>query len=448
MFKNLSSKTKIVIVTIHVVSLLIIGIIFYRLYNVGETCREELAYTYTRNIGEITEYMADIQTALTKAQYVNTATGQFAVVSAIRESASAANIAISNLPFSDNNSEKIEESLSIMADFALYIEKKISAGEDISSEDEEIFEILAQHAENIETEFLDIQNKMNNGEISFAKTQELINQTLNLPALPDFDLNIPQVSQNLSTLPTIEYDGKFSQHISSLEAVYLSDKTEITQEEAQKIASDFLGTDDLTFSYESSGTIPSYQFKSDDYSIYITKNGGEIAYLRKNVTADESKIDYTQALETAKEFVLTAGFENTTESYFSISGNICTINFVATQNDVLIYTDSLTVSVELSEGTVIEFTSEGYLMNNKTRENLQTEISLEQAKQSVKENLTILSSNLAIIPSAGLEEVLCYEFVVQDSQTNDKLIIYINSSTGLEEQIYSLSENEDGQILA
>ena len=51
-----------------------------------------------------------------------------------------------------------------------------------------------------------------------------------------------------------------------------------------------------------------------------------------------------------------------------------------------------------------------------------------------------------MIPTAGLNEVLCYEFQCS-SQSGDRVMVYINVETGLEEQILILLMTDGGILV-
>ena len=75
-------------------------------------------------------------------------------------------------------------------------------------------------------------------------------------------------------------------------------------------------------------------------------------------------------------------------------------------------------------------------------------ITAEQALQSVNPSLTVLSERLALIPTSGQNEVLTYEFQARAGEDADaqKVLVYINASTGAEEQILLLLETPEGTL--
>lgn len=69
----------------------------------------------------------------------------------------------------------------------------------------------------------------------------------------------------------------------------------------------------------------------------------------------------------------------------------------------------------------------------------------ETAKKNVSPLLTVESSALALIPTPGLSEVLCWEFLCKDRDGGEALV-YINAESGLEEQLYLLQKDEHGVL--
>lgn len=443
--------------TIGIIIILLI-IFIVRLVTLGNDYSRDLSYTYTQSLGSLNEYLSEIESALEKSSYVNTTSGQVAVASVLAEAGLAAKTVLSYLPFSENNSSVIEETLSTVADFGLYVETKSSKGESLTDEDYAIFETLEEHISYISDEFSEIEAEYASGNISIGQAKDFLYNSLNLISLSSFDDGISDLSTELSALPTMIYDGPFSDHIEQKKPLYLSDLEEISEDEAISIASEFLNIpeENLEINYLDNGNLSSYQISSklnsedEDYpicSIKITQYGGEILYFKKTDFIIESNLEYADALEKCYEYLTEMGYEDLKESYYVISDNTCTINFAATQDGVILYPDLIKMTIELGEGGMMEFTNTGFLMNNTVRDDITPGLSIYEATNSIKDSLTITNTEIAIIPTAGENEVLVYEFTCTDEKTETELLIYINAHTGYEEQIYIVTTNENGKLV-
>ena len=82
-------------------------------------------------------------------------------------------------------------------------------------------------------------------------------------------------------------------------------------------------------------------------------------------------------------------------------------------------------------------------MNHHTRSVDYSPISSEEARASVSPRLTVEAESLCYVPSSGLNETLCYEFTCS-AENGDRVLVYINAQTALEEQILILLQSDNG----
>lgn len=446
----MTKKARTILIAVLALAALIIGLFIYRCVSVGESYRLQLEHGYSRSLGDLTEYLRDMENALQKARYVATPTGQSSVAATLRQAGGGAKAAVSSLPFSNDNGAQIEKSISVIEDFALYIGRKSAEGEALSKEDYDAFKTLSKHVKTIGDAFEDIRKKAADGILSLGETQRFLSRAMNLPSLPGFDEGLSDVSKDLSSLPTMLYDGPFSDHVEKRESVYLKDKKEIGEQEAIKKAAEFLKAEEseLKIKYETQGALAAYEIEGPDHVIRITKKGGEPVFYKKDLDVQDAKLTYEEALERALKILEESGYKNMKESYYVINDNTCTINFAASDSDVVFYPDLIKVTIELNEGGMVEFNATGYLMNHKERQNLIPQIAEDTAADSLSENLEIKKIATAIVPSPGGAERLCYEFTCKATDENLDIIVYINGSTGLEESIFIITKSDGGQLVS
>ena len=87
-----------------------------------------------------------------------------------------------------------------------------------------------------------------------------------------------------------------------------------------------------------------------------------------------------------------------------------------------------------------------YLMNHRERQLKAPSVTAKTARESVSTRLKIQQEpNLALIPTPGLDEVLCWEFVCKGEDGED-VLVYISGETGMEERIYELIESDNGVL--
>ncbi len=446
----MNKKILIPIIAVSILLVVAVSVLAYNTVISANSYRANLSNIYTRSLGDFTEHLGNMENALKKAKYTNTLTGQSSIAAVLMESASGAKTAISYLPFSDNNNEVVEKSVSKAADFGLYAESKSVRGEELSEEDYEVFETLLEQISMLKKEFDDIRARSEQGEIQVGNLKNILEQSLNLSIPASFDSELSDLSKEISALPTMIYDGPYSDHVEKREPEFLLNEKEITEDEALEIAAEFLKIDDeeLTLKFTDEGSLAAYQFEGEGVSIKITKTGGVVSYMKKDTDTQEASLSYEDALEISLEHFSNSGDDSMKESYYVINDNVCTINFAPTQDEVILYPDLVKVSIELGEGNVVAFSNTGYLMNHRERDDISPKISEEEALNGVSPNLEVKNSNLAIVPTPGENEVLCYEFSCIDKESEQEVLVYINAATGYEESIFLITKSDSGHLVS
>ena len=162
-------------------------------------------------------------------------------------------------------------------------------------------------------------------------------------------------------------------------------------------------------------------------------------------TVAQAALDYEQAKEKAQAFLKQANVDSVKESYYVINDNVCTIQFFTEESGAIVYTDLVKVSVALDNGEICGYNSTGYVMNHHSRTLSSPSVSLEEAKKAISPALKIKSEQMAIIPTAGLHEVTCYEFLCS-GKNEEEVLVYLNADTGMEEQILILLRSDNGVL--
>lgn len=195
--------------------------------------------------------------------------------------------------------------------------------------------------------------------------------------------------------------------------------------------------------------IPYYDFSIDfteekGASVAISKKGGHIIYASLDRKVEENKISQEEADEKAKEFLEAKEFFNMKETYYMKEENIVTINYAYEQDGVIMYPDLIKVKVALDDGEILGIETTGYLNSHTERELVEEQISLEEARENINENLEITSERKAVIPTKWKSEIFCYEF---QGKVNDKeFLVYVNVETGREEDILVILNTPGGTL--
>ena len=133
------------------------------------------------------------------------------------------------------------------------------------------------------------------------------------------------------------------------------------------------------------------------------------------------------------------------QSYQIENGNTLIVNYAYTEQDVVCYTDLIKVYVALDNGKVIGFEAQGYVMHHTARTIPEAAVGKDEAQTKISPYLTVLSHQMAVIPTSGKNEIFCHEFKCENTD-GSHYIVYINAETGREEKILILIEDETGTL--
>lgn len=200
------------------------------------------------------------------------------------------------------------------------------------------------------------------------------------------------------------------------------------------------------------GDIPAWSFqaegKSGSCTLRVTKAGGKVMAMLHPRPVGEVSLSHEEGGACAKVFLEKRGYTDLAENYYSEAEGTLTVNFTATENQVLLYPDLIKVEVALDNGEIVGFEGENYLTHHISRgvEKLKAGISKEEAGKKVSSALAMKNIRLALIPTPGEEEVLCWECTCR-TQEGRRCMVYINGATGAEEQILLLLEDETGTLV-
>lgn len=386
--------------------------------------RRDLQYTYDRALGDLNDCVASMQVTLEKSLYANTPTQQNGLAARVMREASMAKGALAVLPVSDGSLFEASRFITQAGDFAMSLSARISAGGTITQEEYESLRQLGEYA---------------------SRLQESLRT-----ADPDFSSgnsnNFKETTDQFTDYPTLIYDGPFSDHIAQKQPVFLEGKEEIPQGNAQMNAADFLGIgqDQLRHDGDTAGNLATYNFSGETQRITVSRLGGYVVSLIDSREIGESVLSEEEAKQAAAEFLESQGIENMRESYYALSDGVCTINYAYEQDGVLCYPDLIKVSVALDDGSIVEYDASGFLMNHQDQRDLNAQkLTADQARESVSPALTPDEGRPALIPTAGLNEVLTYEFLCE-GENGEQVLVYINADTGYEEQILILLRTDNG----
>ncbi len=416
----------------------------YSIYKTQQAARYQVSAEneYARNFADLSEHLYNIETAFEKGQYAGSDYQIVRMANQIWRETGSAKAALEGLPAQEGGLHEVSEFLSKAGDYAYYVSSRVMRGEDAGENEASNMESLAFAAGQLANYVGNLRSAVDNGEISFAKAG----------SIDGFDVELignewSSVREQVSEYPELIYDGPFSDHIEKMQPMLLEGAADLSEDEAKARLSTWLNipVEKITRIGEISGKIEAWTFEAETRTASVTKKGGYLLELSDSRERVATGLSVGDAMNKAQEFFAKMGIDGMRQSYYMKNNGEITMNFAYSQDGVTVYPDLIKVSVCLETGDICGYEAYGYVMAHRTDRDTMVTVGVDEAKTKVNPNLTIISQNIAIIPTDGKNEVLCHEFVTETSD-GKHVLVYVNAKTGMEEMIQILIETDDGTL--
>ena len=424
-------------------------------YARAEDYRRQLDNGYRQAFTELTTAAGELDAALEKVTYATTPSLFASLCAQAYAKALAAQTALGELPYGNVELEQTAAFFAKAGDYAMAMARGAGAEGVCTDENRETLRGLAAAAGELSATLQALQLQLDGGalhpedvaavEARLAAAAEDGGQITSGSAFQTVEADFPQV-------PTLIYDGPFSEHLSGRTPQMLEGLPQVTEEEARRAAAAFAGlrAEVFTRTSDGAGNLPAWGFSAlaDGGELYveITKQGGQVLQMLSSRPVGEAALSRKEGVEQAAAFLEEHGYRDMAPSYFLEGDGILTVHFAPVLDGVYCYPDLVKVGVALDNGDVVSFEAHGYLMNHGAREPAAPAVSADEAAERVDSSLTVLSRQLALIPTGGEYEVLCHEFKCQNAD-GGHVLVYVNAATGQQERILLLLEDENGTLV-
>ena len=421
----------------------------------AEDYRRQLDNGYRQAFTELTTAAGELDAALEKVTYATTPSLFASLCAQAYAKALAAQTALGELPYGNVELEQTAAFFAKAGDYAMAMARGAGAEGVCTDENRETLRGLAAAAGELSATLQALQLQLDGGalhpedvaavEARLAAAAEDGGQITGGSAFQTVEADFPQV-------PTLIYDGPFSEHLSGRTPQMLEGLPQVTEEEARRAAAAFAGlrAEVFTRTSDGAGNLPAWGFSAlaDGGELYveITKQGGQVLQMLSSRPVGEAALSRKEGVEQAAAFLEEHGYRDMAPSYFLEGDGILTVHFAPVLDGVYCYPDLVKVGVALDNGDVVSFEAHGYLMNHGAREPAAPAVSADEAAERVDPSLTVLSRQLALIPTGGEYEVLCHEFKCQNAD-GGHVLVYVNAATGQQERILLLLEDENGTLV-
>lgn len=410
------------------------------------TAKDALDAASHRAMGELSESLLSITTALQKGLYCNCGTRMTALALDLRGSTVAAKHSLAQLTDEALVSDGVFKFLSQVGDFATAVGRKMQAGEPLSDGDRSELAALYAYGRSLTDAVVPLSDGFFDGSVALTLPRSTLPDESRQPKLFSQELNT--AAQDFAAYPTLLYDGPFSDAALNREAPGVKTLAEIDPGTAAGRAAAALkcAPTDLRREDDVGGALPLFCFSKGEVRVTVTRHGGLVCSITRPWNSEAATLDARAAVKIARRCLRDLGYPDMHESYYSTYDGVCTVNLAYTKGGVIYYADLIKVSVALDSGAVVAMDARGYLMNHTKRSLPEQTISIKRAVRRLAPGLTLLDTATAMIPCDDSKERLCYELHCKDGD-GQQALIYVDVTTGNEADIQLLTFS-DGGVLA
>ena len=441
------------LLTVVLIGVFIWGLAQYRAKTQLNTFVE---YSYQRSFYELIQNVENVDVLLAKG-LVSTSPRQNILLfsNAWRESY-AAQEKLNQLPVAHQTIEKTSKFLNQVGDFSFTISRQITDGQDISQEQRTKIHDLQKDADFLASELHSLQDNIRNNEYAWGEIRQQGSSKFKEVSPQLSEVGFQKINTQMEGMPTLIYDGPFSDHIIQLNPQGVTG-TPISAEEAARIAmkkADLLP--DIQYNYNQMGTgegkIPIFRIEivssmgqfPDQIMIDISRTGGHVVNYMNSRPLGAAVLDGIQAQEKAIAYLKNKGFPELIPTYAQVDDGSATIAFAGIQGGVVLYPDQVKVKVALDNGQVIGVEALGYLMTHHERNLVEAKVPAQEVSDRVAKRLKVEEIRQAVIPLETRQEVQCWE--VKGSLEGEDFYLYYNVLDGKEERVLKVIKTPQGPM--
>ncbi len=425
-------------------AMLVLGGFLWRSEGQKRIYRNYVEAGWERAFASLSADLTEIDTALRKARNTSSPALLGEAAAEVWSRAEDAQQNLGALPFSDWLLEDTSAYLGRLGDYARALSRAAYRGA-LGAAEREGLSRLGETAASLNSRLLELQEELDSGGLTLGR---LASAEGAVPAgeqlLGD---RLRETEDEFPELPTLIYDGPYSESAALGPARLLEGLESVSEEEAIRAAAEFTGIPEGEFTLlgRSEGTIPAFLLEAGEVTVRVSRQGGKVVDLVDAAGGWDGDLSPEDALAAAREFLAARGYPDLAESYWTKEEGSLLVSFHHREQGVTCYPDLVKVRVDLAAGKVIGFDAQGFLMSHRAR-SFPAPIPAEAARGAVSPSLRVLSEGLALIPTEGKQERFCWEFKCEDAQ-GAHFIVYADAATGEEVKLLCLLEDENGTLV-
>lgn len=415
--------------------------LFISFWATAKTYKNQLENSYMKSFYEMVDSVNTLEVNLSKIVATNNLNSQRELLASIYDDCRLGVSNINMLPISNNKLSNVNKLLNTTGGFAYSLLLDNYNGNMISDED---YEQIGGIYSRVKEMQYDLNEYMRKLQYDYSIIDDVDFDNVDGS---DFTGGMVDTESNSSSnVPTLIYDGPFSDSVLNKDIIGLPDieySVEQVEDNLHKLFTGF----SIYYLGDTLGKFETYNFdvKGDvDLYVSVTKRGGLLLSITAFGSGEGSKLNLNEGIVLAETFAKDVGISNMYTVWSQQTGNILYINLAPIVNHVIYYSDLIKVKVDLALGLVVGWEATNYATNHTDR-NFSGAVGLLEAEENLSNLLSVVERNLCIIPDKYVGEINAYEYICKWQDYT--YYIYLDANTGEEVNILRIIDTSSGQLL-
>ncbi|MBQ2960961.1 MAG: germination protein YpeB [Oscillospiraceae bacterium] len=383
-----------------------------------EYCRQAADYSSAAALDETVSAVAELSSALKKLRYVTDDVLGRSICSKAYAEAMRAEAAMSVLPFSTQELEKLSGFLNLAGDYSASL---LAQSEDeLSEEQKQHVQQLSDAAADFSARLSQLQTELNDGSISMdSMEQRRFARGDSGSGTELFSSRMLSYEEEFTSPEEFVYEGKYSPRQEAPAG-------ELSEEESKAIAAQAAGVEprELKEEYSYEGSDGRRCYSAGELRLCVSSRGLESMSQSRLVSA--GGMDQEQARQRAEDFLASLGYSELGLSGENFGETMAVYHFAPERDGALVVDDYISVSVALDDGSIYSYDATRY---READMELLWNIDEDSARRALPEGAEPQSTRKLIISTPGGNYLPCWEFIC-GFQEDERMCIYVDAESG------------------
>ena len=409
-------------------------------YSKSAGYRNALENRYQSNYAQLINNVNDIEVDLSKLVATTSFDSQKALLQKIYTNSVLASENLGSLPISSASVSNINLLINRIGGYAYSLLENETVVEG------DVLDNIANLHESVEIVKYDLNKALQDVDVDSL----YISDSTYAQEGSSFTAGLLSSAESYSSIPTLIYDGPFSESVLNKEPKVVEGLvSEVQARKSIDALEKYFGDYSVEYVGNTNGKLATYNYSlsKDDSKLFVQvlQNGGKLISVNSYGDYVGEYIDVSEARLRAEEMCYEIGYVDMSMVWSQVVDDIVYINLAYVEDGVIYYGDLIKVKVDLNGGEIVGFDATNYIYNHHERTGYANSISIAEAQLHLSSSLEVVSRCYCVVPNEYVGESNAFEYECRWSGYT--YYVYIDANTGKELKVMRVVKTNNGDLL-